>query len=137
MSSDVTTGAALGRLHDFAKERSLRLVPWRPLSNEEKQHHVGKEGGVGKDEKAHASVHSAHADKHAQVFAGWRSAGSAERSHVEKRSEMALPETAESGNTPSPDIFIVYCPLLRNAVQPDFDPVVSQNGMTRLRPEEG
>ncbi|KAJ3534451.1 hypothetical protein NM208_g7529 [Fusarium decemcellulare] len=92
-SSDVHTGAAIQRLHHFAEDCHIKLGDETTDFHNRTPATLLRSGGV--------STHSggagrAHKDQYARVFRGTRQNGQ--------------------------EIYIIYCPLLPNGVNPTFDP---------------
>ncbi|PWN34867.1 FabD/lysophospholipase-like protein [Meira miltonrushii] len=110
-SSDVQTGAALARLNEFAKERNLFMAPANDLAECE-----ACVNSVTADEKASLIRQQFHG-KYAQVFRVWKV----------KDDEFQPGLDLNPEHTPITDaeMYLIYCPLLPNACQPDFDPVTS------------
>lgn len=91
-SSDVQTGAAVQRLHDFAADFDFEL-------QEKTEVFHSPRGNVGLASDHGLEVESRYLNQYARVFRG----------------------TRESGRT----IYIIYCPLLPNGINPNFNPSVS------------
>jgi len=119
-SSDVKTGAALERLHEFGREFHIDIRP-RPVGDEpdvEISSTDGPETTVGqrpslspsamqRDLESEAErMRLQYEHKYAQRLDGWRQ----KNGPAEGR---------------EPDINFVYCPLLPNAAQPGFDPTTA------------
>ncbi|WFD26331.1 phospholipase A2 [Malassezia nana] len=119
-SSDVKTGAALERLHEFGREFHIDIRP-RPMGDEPDVESASEPDAGDRtsprpslspsamqrdleDEAERMRLRYEH--KYAQRLDGWR-----------------------RKNGPSegrePDIHFVYCPLLPNAAQPGFDPTTA------------
>lgn len=94
-SSDVQTGAATRRMHYFAEDCTIKLEDIT-ASFDQPRHRVVRDRDTFS--AAAAEVETVFLQKYARVFHGRR----------------------ENGQ----DLYIVYCPLLPNAVKPYFDPSV-------------
>jgi len=116
-SSDVKSGAALERLHDFARECGIVMQTHPSTEHElrqgaerEKAAREAAEQVAGDTESTWAGeadrVHDEFDHKYAQRYDGWRS-------------------KFDSNRERPPDVRFVYCPLLPNAVQPGFDPTTA------------
>jgi len=122
-SSDVKTGAAVARIHEFGKECGIEIKK-REL-NYERPRTDGNETTSGENRPgrvANGSVSPSELERHykdeadkireeyeplsAQRFDGWR---------------MKKNRSTDR----APDVHFVYCPLLPNAVQPGFDPTTA------------
>ncbi|MCO5589835.1 hypothetical protein L7F22_043804 [Adiantum nelumboides] len=103
-SSDVQTGAALARLNEFAKERNLFMAPANDLSDNcvvEKT----------------SAIHQRFGEKYAQIFKVWKVKDEELQAGLKLNSEQ-VPNTEV-------EMYLIYCPLLPNACQSNFDPVTS------------
>ncbi|EPQ29938.1 uncharacterized protein PFL1_02610 [Pseudozyma flocculosa PF-1] len=112
-SSDVQKGSALQRIRNFADDCAIRLAirPQVPGGRD------GEGQSLGEDTSAH-EIERRFRGKYAQRIDGWRhrdGGGAASTGQPGIETETTPP-------TSPPDIRFVYCPLLPNSAQPDFDP---------------
>lgn len=110
-SSDVQTGAALARINEFAKERNLFMAPSKDLAE-------GETSVINEttDEKA-SDIRQRFRRKYAQVFRVWRV--------KDEKYQAGLELNSDDVPTTDAEMYLIYCPLLPNACQPEFDPVTS------------
>lgn len=97
-SSDVQTGAATRRMHNFAEDCNIELEDITASFDQPRPRAVADSTEFS---AAAVGVERKFLQKYAGVFHGRRQNGH--------------------------EIYIVYCPLLPNAVRPDFDPSVSSS----------
>lgn len=114
-SSDVQTGAGWARLDDFAKERNVLLMPAPDLGYDRK---VQRLPSLSVEAQ---KIHDRFCDSYAQVFRAWRvdEDADAHSACLMREGEHGMPDRPA-------DLYLIYCPLLPNACQPDFDPVVGK-----------
>ena len=117
-SSDVKTGAAVERIHEFGRECGIHIQKRPPKEGEEppapsptSEHDADTASMSPSDmERQWQSeadhIRRAYEPLYAQRFDGWRL-------RKDKSTDRA------------PDVHFVYCPLLPNAVQPGFDPTTA------------
>lgn len=117
-SSDVKTGAAVERIHEFGRECGIHIQKRPPKEGEEppapsptSEHDADTASMSPSDmERQWQSeadhIRRAYEPLYAQRFDGWRL-------RKDKSTDRA------------PDVHFVYCPLLPNAAQPGFDPTTA------------
>lgn len=117
-SSDVKTGAAIERIHEFGRECGIHIQKRPPKEGEEppapsptSEHGADTASMSPSDmERQWQSeadhIRRAYEPLYAQRFDGWRL-------RKDKSTDRA------------PDVHFVYCPLLPNAAQPGFDPTTA------------
>ncbi|KAJ0117355.1 hypothetical protein J7T55_003769 [Diaporthe amygdali] len=103
-SSDVQTGAATRRMHNFAEDCNIELEDITASFDQPRPRAVADNTEFS---AAAVEVERKFLQKYAGVFHGRRQNGH--------------------------EIYIVYCPLLPNAVRPDFDPSCSDSRQSPLR----
>lgn len=117
-SSDVKTGAAVERIHEFGRECGIHIQKRPPKEGEEppapsptSEHGADTASMSPSDMERQWQSEADHIRRtyeplYAQRFDGWRL-------RKDKSTDRA------------PDVHFVYCPLLPNAAQPGFDPTTA------------
>ena len=117
-SSDVKTGAAVERIHEFGRECGIHIQKRPPKEGEEppapsptSEHDADTASMSPSDMERQWQSEADHIRRtyeplYAQRFDGWRL-------RKDKSTDRA------------PDVHFVYCPLLPNAAQPGFDPTTA------------
>lgn len=117
-SSDVKTGAAIERIHEFGRECGIHIQKRPPKEGEEppapsptSEHDADTASMSPSDMERQWQSEADHIRRtyeplYAQRFDGWRL-------RKDKSTDRA------------PDVHFVYCPLLPNAAQPGFDPTTA------------
>ena len=117
-SSDVKTGAAIERIHEFGRECGIHIQKRPPKEGEEPPapSPTSEQGAdtasmspsdMERQWQSEADhIRRAYEPLYAQRFDGWRL-------RKDKSTDRA------------PDVHFVYCPLLPNAAQPGFDPTTA------------
>ena len=114
-SSDVKGGSAVARLHEFGDDTGLHIEPHDHALAER----IAREIAAAEKESPRPPEHDEwegtgervreqYEHKYAQRFNGWR-----------KR------RSGDVDTSRTPDVRLVYCPLLPNAVQAGFDPTTA------------